>query len=185
MTTDQLAEQVCTDIRSGLLSCDPGQLDGLVADILAADQIALYGVGREGLMMKALAMRLMHLELKASVVGDMTTPALGGGDLLIVSAGPGHFATVDALVTVAREAGASSICFTAQPDGPVPQRVTRVVTVPVQTMADAESATGSVLPMGSQYEIVLLLLGEILVYTLGQRLGLSAADMARNHTNLE
>lgn len=42
-------------------------------------------------MMRALAMRLFHLGLSASVVGDMSAPAVGPGDLLIASAGPGQF----------------------------------------------------------------------------------------------
>ncbi|MFN8450573.1 MAG: hypothetical protein U0521_18795 [Anaerolineae bacterium] len=42
------------------------------------------------MMIKALAMRLMHLGFDTHVVGDVTTPPLGAGDLLIVSAGPGN-----------------------------------------------------------------------------------------------
>ena len=65
--------------------------------VAGAGKIALYGVGREGLVMRAFAMRLFHLGYNVSVVGDMTAPHLGAGDLLIVSAGPGYFSTVDGL----------------------------------------------------------------------------------------
>ena len=51
-----------------------GDVERLCSEIRAAGRIACYGVGREGLMMKALCMRLMHLGLDAHVVGDMTTP---------------------------------------------------------------------------------------------------------------
>ncbi|HZC34608.1 MAG TPA: hypothetical protein VE242_03285 [Chthoniobacterales bacterium] len=60
---------------------DEKQVDALIAAIQAAARIALYGVGQEGLMMKALAMRLYHLGYAASVVGDMTTPH---GELLVL-----------------------------------------------------------------------------------------------------
>jgi 6-phospho-3-hexuloisomerase len=40
---------------------DPDMIDRMCDEILAARRIACYGVGREGLMMKALCMRLMHL----------------------------------------------------------------------------------------------------------------------------
>src|SRR5215475_8539245 len=63
----------------------------MCSEILQAKRIACYGVGREGLMIKALCMRLMHLGLDAHMVGDMTTPPLGDGDLLMLSAGPGEF----------------------------------------------------------------------------------------------
>src|ERR1700676_4250722 len=86
----------------------------LGADILRARRIACYGGGREGLMMKALCMRLMHLGLDAHVVGDMTAPPVGKGDLLLVSAGPGTFSTVLALLGVARAAEARTMVITAQ-----------------------------------------------------------------------
>ena len=76
-------------------------------------------------MMRALCMRLMHLGLDAHVVGDMTMPPVGKGDLFIASAGPGSFSTVMALLAVAREAGARSMVVTAQPEGPVPRSLER------------------------------------------------------------
>src|SRR5215207_466640 len=91
-------------------------------EILGARRIACYGVGREGLMMRALCMRLMHLGLDAHVVGDMTTPPVATGDLLMVSAGPGAFSTVLGLMSVAREAGARTLVITAQPDGEAARR---------------------------------------------------------------
>jgi len=65
--------------------------DAAVNELAGARRIALYGVGREGLQIRGLAMRLFHLGLAASVVGDMATPYLGEGDVLVVSAGPGDF----------------------------------------------------------------------------------------------
>ena len=84
----------------------------MCAEILKSRRIACYGVGREGLMVKALCMRLMHLGLDAQMVGDMTTKSIGNGDLLIVSAGPGSFSTVLALLGVARQAGARTLVVT-------------------------------------------------------------------------
>lgn len=73
--------------------------------------------------MKALCMRLMHLGFDAHVVGDMTTPHLGEGDLLIVSAGPGEFSTVLALMGVAKRDGARTMCITRSPaDGRLASR---------------------------------------------------------------
>src|SRR3954454_12447252 len=98
-----------------------GTADRLIDEIRRARRICLYGVGREGLMMRAFAMRLYHMGLDAHVVGDMTTPPAGPGDLLIVSAGPGAFSTVLGLLGVARAAGARTHCVTAQPDGAAPR----------------------------------------------------------------
>jgi 6-phospho-3-hexuloisomerase len=137
-------------------------------------------------MMKALAMRLFHLGCDAHVVGDMTTPPVGTGDVLLVSAGPGHFSTIAALAGVARAAGAKVICLTAEPSGAVPRAADHVVHLPAQTMAaDQGAAATSILPMGSLYEALVFLFSELLVLDLRDRKGVPPEVMRANHTNLE
>ncbi len=139
------------DLASVFDRIDQASVDRAVAEIAAAKTIALYGVGREGLQIKGLAMRLFHLGLRVAMVGDMTTPHLGTGDLLIVSAGPGYFSTVDGLMGVASKDGARTLVVTAQPDGPCAKAADVVLTVPAQTMANDTGASASVLPMGSLF----------------------------------
>lgn len=162
------------------------QIDEAVKVIASARRIALYGVGREGLQIKGFAMRLFHLGLDVGVVGDMTVRHLGEGDLLIVSAGPGDFSTVSGLMGVAKQDGAKTLCFTAQPDAPCPKAADHVVHIPAQTMAnDVGAAATSVLPMGSLYEGVQYILYEGMILKLKERLGVTAEAMRGNHTNLE
>jgi 6-phospho-3-hexuloisomerase len=165
---------------------DPKPVERAVEAIAAARRIALYGVGREGLQVKGFAMRLFHLGLDAHVVGDMTMPQLGAGDLLVVSAGPGHFSTVAALMGVARRDGARTLVLTAQPDGACAHAADLVLPIPAQTMADDRGAAAkSVLPMGSLYEGAQYVLFEVMILQLRERLGISADAMRARHTNLE
>jgi 6-phospho-3-hexuloisomerase len=164
---------------------DDAAVDRAVAEIAAAGRIALYGVGREGLQIKGFAMRLFHLGRQVAMVGDMTTPPLGAGDLLIVSAGPGGFSTVDALLGVARGAGARTLLVTAQPGGSAARLADTILTVPAQTMADDSGAAVSVLPMGSLYEGAQYILFEVMILKLRDRLGVTPEAMRANHTNLE
>ncbi|MCK0197250.1 SIS domain-containing protein [Ancylobacter sp. 6x-1] len=173
------------ELRGCLDKVRGSDLDAAIDEIAKADRIALHGVGREGLQIKGLAMRLFHLGLKSSVVGDMTTPPVGPGDLLIVSAGPGNFATISALMGVARTAGARTLLVTAEPTGGAARLADTVLVVPAQTMASDQGASTSVLPMGSLYEGALYVLFEVLILNLRERLGVSAAAMRANHTNLE
>ena len=160
-------------------------LDALITAIAAARHIVLYGVGREGLMMRALAMRLYHAGLDAHVVGDMACPPVGPGDLLFVSAGPGEFATVMGLVQVAQAAGAQTACVTATPGAQVPAACDLVLTIPAQTMANDQTGAGSVLPMGSLFEGAQFLTFEMLILHLRDRIGATPAAMRARHTNLE
>ena len=180
-----LATRALGDLGKVFARLPPGAEGPLIDAIVAAKRIAIYGAGREGLQMDGFAMRLAHLGLDVHVVGDMTVPPLGAGDLLIVSSGPGASNIGDALIGVAREAGAKIAVVTAQPDGRTPRRADVLFTIPAQTMADDQGGELSVLPMGSLFETAQMVLFEMIVLALRDRLGESAETMRARHTNLE
>jgi 6-phospho-3-hexuloisomerase len=181
----ELAVGAADEVRDVIGRIPVETFEDLCAEIERARRIACYGVGREGLMMRALCMRLVHLGLDAHVVGDMTTPPVGGGDLFLASAGPGQFSTVLALLGVAREAGARIAILTAQPGGEAPRHADLVVHLPAQTMADDRAGGASVLPMGGLYEAVQLLFLDVVAIRVRERLGQSPDEMRARHTNLE
>lgn len=173
------------ELGTCLRGIDKTAIRELVELIARSKCIVLYGCGREGLMMRALCMRLYHLGLDVHMAADMTTPPVGPGDLLLVSAGPGYLSTVEALLGVARAAGANTACFTAEPGSQVTTSSDFALVIPAQTMARDQSAPTSFLPMGSLYEGAQFLLYEILVMMLKERLGETAESMRGRHTNLE
>jgi 6-phospho-3-hexuloisomerase len=186
MTLSDLATRAAGEIRDAVAAIEPAALDGMVTELAQAKRVVCYGVGREGLMMRALAMRLYHMGLDAHVVGDMSCPPVGPGDLLVVSAGPGGFSTVNGLIGVARKAGARTACVTAQANGSAPQAADRVFLIPAQTMANDQGATAtSVLPMGSLFEGAQYLAFELLVLALRNRMAVDPQAMRARHTNLE
>jgi 6-phospho-3-hexuloisomerase len=184
-TLGEMATRALSELADVLKRVCPDAPELICAEILRARRVACYGVGREGLMMKALCMRLMHLGLDAHVVGDMTTPPLGKGDLLIASAGPGSFSTVLALLGVAREAGASTMVITAQHRGMAARAANLTIELPAQTMANDRAGSASLLPMGSLYEAVQLLFFDLISIMLREKTGQSAEQMRFRHTNLE
>lgn len=186
MTLSDLATRAAAEIRDSVAAIDPSALEGMVTELAQAKRVVCYGVGREGLMMRALAMRLYHMGLDAHVVGDMSCPPVGLGDLLVVSAGPGGFSTVNGLIGVARGAGARVACVTAQANGSAPQAADRVFLIPAQTMANDQGVGAtSVLPMGSLFEGAQYLAFELLVLALRDRLAVDPQAMRARHTNLE
>ena len=164
---------------------DQAGVDRAVEAIAGARRIALYGCGREGLQIKGLCMRLFHLGLQVAMVGDMTTFAIGPGDLFLVSAGPGALPTAETLMRVAREAGATVLLVTAQPEGRACALADLVLTIPAQTMADDRGSGLSVLPMGSLFEGAQYVLFEIMILSLRDRLAITPDAMRANHPNLE
>ena len=186
MSYADLVARAADEMKAAAAGVDPAALAGMVEELAAAKRVVCYGVGREGLMMRALAMRLYHMGLDAHVVGDMSCPPVGAGDLLVVSAGPGEFSTVRGLMGVARRDGARLACVTAQAGAALPAASDRVLVIPAQTMAnDTGPAVASVLPMGSLFEGAQYLVFEMLILMLRDRLGVAPEAMRARHTNLE
>ena len=51
----------------------------LILSVLSGLSGGVFGCGREALQLNGFAMRLFHLGMPVSVVGDMTMPPLGAG----------------------------------------------------------------------------------------------------------
>jgi 6-phospho-3-hexuloisomerase len=184
MNTHETVRQILEEIDRVLGRVSEAEITSLCAAITGARRVIVHGLGREGLVMRGFAMRLMHLGLNVAVVGDMTTPPAGSGDLFLVCCGPGHLATTQALITIARQAGSRVAVLTSQPHAPVPRLADLVVTLPGQTMAEAEQSS-SFQAMGSAFEQSLWILLDALVPRLQAALNQTAGDLRGRHTNLE
>jgi 6-phospho-3-hexuloisomerase len=130
-----LARRAIADLNGVVAATPDDAADDLIEAILAARRICLYGAGREGLALRGFAMRLFHMGLDAHVVADMTTPPVGEGDLLIVTAGQGWLPTAETFMAIAKEAGARSAIVTAQPDGRASKLADLRIVFPAQTVA--------------------------------------------------
>ena len=165
---------------------DDSSVSAALDMIAKAKSIVVFGAGRERLQIMGFAMRLFHMGLRVAVVGDMTTPPVGEGDLFMLTCGPGEISTALALLGVAKRAGAQVLLITAQSKGRAAAFADCVVTLPAQTMADDQGETiNSVLPMGSLFEGALFVLFEVMVLRLRDALRIDAGAMRANHTNLE
>jgi 6-phospho-3-hexuloisomerase len=180
-----MSEQSLTELGRVFESIPDKTSQTLIKEILKAKRICLYGVGREGLMIKAFAMRLFHLGLDVHMVGDVTTPPVRKGDLLLLSSGPGKLYTVAALLEVARKAKARTLVVTAQPKSPDAKKADMIIHLPAQTMANDSGAKTSFSPMGTLFEFTQLLFFEFIVMMLREQLSQSPTEMRSRHTNLE
>jgi 6-phospho-3-hexuloisomerase len=181
----QLSKGALSDLAGVFAAMPENALDGLIEAIVAAKRIVVFGLGREGLQMRGFAMRLFHMGRDVAVWGDMTTPALGAGDLFIASAGPGDLPTAQTLVEVARKAGARTALITAQPAGGLAKQVDIVTVIPAQTMANDQGGKLSVLPMGSLFETAQMIAFELVILKLRPRFSETSETMRARHTNLE
>ncbi len=184
-TLAALAKGALSDLGRVFAKLPDAAADSLIEAIVGAKRIVLFGCGREGLQLRGFAMRLFHMGRDVAVWGDMTTPPVGPGDLLIVSAGPGALSTAEVLVGIARKAGARTALVTAQAGCELTRHVDVVTVIPAQTMADDQGPSLSVLPMGSLFETAQMIFFELVILKLRPLLRETSETMRARHTNLE
>ena len=151
-------------------------LEAAVDAIAAAPRVLIWGQGRAGYALMALAMRLFHLGRDAHWVGGTTTPPLRAGDLLLANASRGDLPSATAFLRHARGLGARTAVITGVESSAALEAADLVLHLPAQTWDGA-----SRLPMGGQYEVALWLFGELVVERLMERDGLDAAALAARH----
>jgi len=186
METPDLIEAIIADIGRALGQVEPTQVDDICAAILAADRVFIAGKGRSGLQMRAFAMRLMHLGWTAHVVDDVTTPAIGAGDLLLIGSSSGRTGSLLRYIDTAREAGATLAVFTGNLDSPIAEAAKSIVHIRATNFkAGRKSGVDSVLVMGSLFEHCLGLLCDLIIIRLKAAREIDEAAMNARHANLE
>jgi 6-phospho-3-hexuloisomerase len=153
-------------------------------DIIVARRIACFGLGREGLALRAFCMRLAHLGFDAHMAGDVTALPVREGDLLIVTSGPGNLTLTGAMIELGQRAGARVLVVTAQRDAADPQAADRAVVIPAQTMAD-DRGSASVLAMGTAFEIAMGMFFDLAVIRIQELTGQTHDQLRERHFNLE
>jgi 6-phospho-3-hexuloisomerase len=171
-TADAVAKQRADDL-------------GAVAEALAgARRIFVLGAGRSGLALQMTAMRLMHLGLTVHVVGEVTAPAIGPGDVLLTASGSGTTTSIVRGADAAVTAGAHVAVITTAEGSPLAALATAVVIVPAAGKLD-RSATVSAQYAGSLFEQTVMLLGDALFHSLWLRSEQSADELWPRHSNFE
>ncbi len=182
----ELVAAILDDIARTLQQVDPAQIEALGSALLSAERIFIAGKGRTGLQMRAFAMRLMHLGLTVHVVGDVTTPAIGAGDLLLIGSSSGRTSSLLRYVEKVSATGAKLATLTGNLDSPIAAAADNLVYIPASNFkAGEDTGQDSVLVMGSLFEHCLGLLCDLLIIRLKTALNVAEAEMNARHANLE
>ena len=162
------------------------QLKTFEEEILSCHRVFVTGLGRSGLMMRGLAMRLMHLGRRVYHVGDVITPAIRQGDLLIIGTRTGRSKVLKIFVETAHEAKARVAVVTADATSRVAAGADCVLAIDDRKVVDARKRHGEpYLPLGSLFEQALLVVLDQAVVDLMEALDLTERDLERIHTRFE
>lgn len=154
-------------------------------------RIYIIGAGRSGLVAKAFGMRLVHLKKKVFIVGETITPAMRKGDLLVAVSGSGKTTSVVEVARAAKGIGGQVAGITSNRDSELDSLSDRTVIIPSEIIPrdissyDLRNIMGVPLPpMGSLFEISVLIFFEACVLELMKQLGIEEEEMKKIHANL-
>lgn len=170
---------IVAELASVAANVDRKEMDRLLDTMSGSKRVFVAGIGRSGLMARGLAMRLMHLDFDVHVVGETTTPSIRKGDLILLCSRYGRSRTLLTYVEKAREEGARSAIITMTAKSPLAKRADDIFIIPVETGGKSRQ------PLGTIFEQGLLVWCDALVMLAMRRLGITEADMAKQHTQLE
>ena len=178
---------VTAELATCLSAVSPPNVEGAIDEITKSKRVFLAGAGRSGLAIRAAAMRLMHLGKTVHVVGEVTTPSITDGDLLLVGSGSGRTETLVAIARKAKEESARLLVITIDPESPLAQLADRIVAIPAPSpkVVSSREPAKSIQPLGNLFEQGLLILLDVIASMIMERQGLSSDEMFTRHANLE
>jgi 6-phospho-3-hexuloisomerase len=155
-----------------------------VARLQSARRVFVLGAGRSGLALRMTAMRLMHLGLEVHVVGEVTTPAIAAGDVLLVASGSGTTGAVVRAAETAGRVGAAIITITTTTGSRLAELSSTTILLPAAQKED-HAATISSQYSGGLFEQLVLTVGDAIFHTMWQASGATAEQLWPRHANLE
>ncbi|TRO60708.1 6-phospho-3-hexuloisomerase [[Eubacterium] cellulosolvens] len=195
-TFTQAWYQITKGVERTLSKISHKQVEDMVNMLLWAKykHILIIGVGRSGLIGKAFAMRLMHLDFDVYVMGETITPAIGHGDLIIAISGSGTTKLAVTAAEIGKEVGARIIAVTSHPNSDLGKISDHVVQIRGRTKIAKEKdyflrqLTGvhePLAPLGTIFELSAMIFFDSLIAELIKRLGKSEGELRRKHATIE
>jgi len=185
-TVREIGVQILQELEHTVLSVSDESAADLVQAILRARRIFAAGAGRSGFMIKAFAMRLMHIGFEVHVVGETTTPNLTAEDLFIIASGSGATGSLVNMAQKAKRIGAPLALLTIDRDSPIGNLADILLTIAAPSpKVQRETGFTSIQPMGSLFEQSLLLVFDTIILMLMESQNKTSDVMFTRHANLE
>ncbi len=146
-----------------------------------ARRIFISGAGRSKLVGNFLGMRLMHSGYDVSMVGEIVTPSIKEGDLLIVISGSGETEQLIAFTNKAKGVGAKVVLISSRAQSTIGDLADGIFQIGKDKLY--EKVKG--MPMGTVFELSTLLFLEALVAHIIWEKGIPEEEMRERHANME
>ena len=185
MDYQSLGKSIIDEISACLGKTDPDELIRAEEIISSSERVFLAGAGRSGFEVSAFTMRLMHIGLHAYRIGDVVTPAIKSGDLLVIASGSGETKSMALLASIAKDKGAKVLLFTTNRQSSIASMADAVVVIHGKAAKSDTGSSQSVQPMSNLFVQSLCITFDMIIIGLMKLRGTDESLMKDNHANLE
>ena len=177
----QNQELITDKISEILIATDEAYDVKLTEKLDKAKRIFIAGAGRSKLVGNFFAMRLVHGGYDVNVVGEIVTPSIKNGDLLIIISGSGETEQLIAFTKKAKAIGADIILISAKDSSTIGDMADGVFQI------GSSELYGKVkgMPMGTVFELSTLCFLEAIIAHIIWEKGVPEEIMRERHANLE
>ena len=194
MILNDAIEEIVDNVRAVSAETNEENVKEMMEILTSSRNVFLLGQGRSGLVARAFAMRLMHLEIGVYVVGETITPAIDDDDCLLAISGSGETSYIISTAKIAKKRGARIVAVTSYDDSTLGKMADFVIHIKGRTKVDSEKnyikrqMNGkhlSLSPLGTLFEVSTLIFLDALIAQLMDKMGKTEDDLKKRHTVLE
>jgi len=187
-------KEIAEQVSSAIDELDEKQVNDFVQALLKSKRVFVTGVGRSGLVVKAFAMRLMHLNKDVYVVGETITPSIHEDDILVAVSGSGETSLTVSAATIAKKIGAKLAAVTSYPRSSLGRISDLVVVLPGRVKTESSTdfvkrelagEYAPVAPLGTLFEVTALTFLDSVISSLMVALGKNEEDLLARHATIE
>jgi len=187
-------KEIIEHLQSSSKRLKSNQVNAFIRILLGARRVFVVGAGRSGLVVKAFAMRLMHLDFDVYVVGETITPSIRVGDLLVAVSGSGETDMIVQAARIAKKVGAKIIAITSYTKSSLAKLSHLTVILPgrkkvarTRTFMRRELAGeyASLTPLGTLFEVTALVFLDGVIASLMVKLGRKEEELRARHATIE
>lgn len=170
-------EYLLNECGKALRNVGPAEREHLSGLITSAKRIFIFGVGRSGLIAQTFAVRLVQLGFRVNFIGDMTTPIIAKGDLIILVSNTGSTMSIVKTAEIAKRIGSHVYSVTSERDSDLAANSDDVLLIGSRR----GKTTAAEAPLGTVFEGATFLFFDSMVPELMKKLGATEEDMRNRH----
>ena len=187
----KVAKEMLQNATWSIEQLNEKDIKGMVDILLKAKKIFVLGVGHSGLIGRIFAMKLAQLGFNSYVVGDVTTPALNQGDVMVAISQSGKTSTILTLCQKAQKFGGKIIAITSSPNSTLSKLADHTVFIRAKSK-DIDFASFSLLGdeehknmSGALFGLNIYLFFYGLICELAEATGQTPKQIDSRHANIE